>query len=309
MPLEDISRRSAILRKALKFINKDDWTDYGTFMVFGPAPRPVGTLPARPPSYRFMSYDEFSEALSGYLGLTLSKERTTVGRRPDDSEFLERLQALPQDTRKLINEGLFDGEIADPTPENILHQIKEAIASKNEREALKGGSILPEHKIDDLDSWYCQEVLDKLDLIASRVAGLEAVRIKRMPNAKVRRCFEEAMRCYLYGFDLACLAMCRAMIEAVLKEVIDPHRQYRPSKNMKGREASYFLKLVDLAEHNGRLGGDLVKPAEKIKEAGDDAVHNANVFPRKYPAEKVQEILLRTRQILLKLYRKPSSAI
>jgi hypothetical protein len=256
------------------------------------------------------SFAEFADAWHRYLGKGLSHERTKVGGRPaDDSEVLEKLHSLPQPFLRLLVHDDLGGKVeekADITPEETLERLKESAARGQHRG--ERSSVLADHEIDAMDRKYSNEVIDKLDTILSRASALEAMHLQRIPNTKARRCFEEAMSCYLYGFNMACAAMCRALLEAALKEVMDPERQLVPTKEDKnegGRRASYFLKLVD----NARLGGKLCKdlgeqggPADQVKKAGNTAVHDADKFAAEFPAEKVEWLLDMTRKILAELY-------
>jgi hypothetical protein len=54
--------------------------------------------------------------------------------------------------------------------------------------------------------------------------GLEIV-----PNRRVQFLFEEAHRCYLYDFHLACAVFCRAILEGALKETADPQSETNQS--------------------------------------------------------------------------------
>ncbi|MBZ5562237.1 MAG: DUF4145 domain-containing protein [Acidobacteriia bacterium] len=307
---ENLSKRSAILGKVLKFINAEEWRDYGDYMVFGLAMLDESShsvlVHDLPSDFleRYRQFLEFDHAFNAYVDQKISTERTTLKARPSDSEFLKRLRALPERLLRLQAQAL-DLEVpptAEFTPEEFLRQLKEQLALKDEREARSHSSVPAEHDIDGLDSHYCEEVLDTLELIVSRASALEAVRTESIPNTKVRRCFEEAMRCYLYGFNMACAAMCRALLEAALKEVIDPDGRLRPVKDAKGRGASYFLTLVDNARWSGKLSNELTGSAKQVKEAGDAAVHDAAKFAIEYPAKKVESLLDRTRQILSELY-------
>jgi hypothetical protein len=285
--VKGLSKRSVLLRKALESFDTDDLRDFD-----GPL-RPLM---------------EFANSWHRYLGSKLSRKRTAIGRHSQqdkdlEAEVLEKLRDLSPPLLRSLVKAISGGEIADTdalTPLEALEKLKESTSFGENRQ---GGLTIPaEHEIDAMDRKYCNEALEKLDLILARASALQSLHVETIPNKRVRLCFEEGIRCYLYGFSMACAVMCRAIIEAALGEVIDPDGRLRPLKGAKGREASYYLKLVDNALWSGKLGAELVGPAEKIKEAGDGAVHHADKFTKAFPADKVEWLVDRTRDILVELY-------
>ena len=310
----EFSKRSAILKRVLFYLDQDEWRDFGDYMVFGLTlltdcgpPNLEHGLPSDL-TIKYKRLLEFHAAFDTYLNQKIARERTAIKVRADDSKFLKVLRSLPEDRLRKYALAFLDLEAppdATFTPEDFLQELKDLIAMKDLRGAWTGSSALSEGETDGLDAHYCNEVIDKLDLIVFRTSRLEAIRIEKIPNTKVSHPFEEAMRCYLYGFDMACAATCRALLEAALKETIDPEMKLRPSKEEKGRQASYYLKLVDKALADRKLSEPLAQPggpADQVKGAGDAAVHDADKFARECPTEKVEWLLDMTRKMLLELY-------
>lgn len=122
---------------------------------------------------------------------------------------------------------------------------------------------------------------------------MDALPTLAAPHRSVQVTFEEAHRCYLYGFRIACAALCRATVDFSLREVL--------------RIAGYrgplgeFSDVLQLSEAEMLLG-DLHGLADQIRKAGNDAVHDASKFEADYPPDKVQELLIATRKIIEHLY-------
>src|SRR5262249_43260277 len=153
---------------------------------------------------------------------------------------------------------------------------------------------------DTIDARYAQEVVERLRKIVHRIGDLDLLRELVVSNRSVQLAFEEAHRCYLYGFRIACAALCRATVEfSVMDAIAEVRKLY---------EDDAHLDLFQLLEHpaaKALLGDDLHSFAHEIREAGNDAVHDITAFDKKYPADKVQELLLKTRKIIEGLYADP----
>ena len=170
-------------------------------------------------------------------------------------------------------------------------------------------SALPEvmkliemEQLDSLDSKYAHEVVEKLTKIVGRIAQLDVLPPLTLPNRSVQLAFEEAHRCYLYGFRTACAALCRAAVDSSLREALTT-TGYEGGLG----EESTFADLLQLSEAK-RLLGDLHGLADRIRRAGNDAVHNASKFETEYPPDRAQELLLTTRKIVEYLYAIPKTS-
>ena len=122
--------------------------------------------------------------------------------------------------------------------------------------------------------------------------GLEIV-----PNQRVQFLFEEAHRCYLYGFHLACAVFCRAILEGALKEVADPQSETNHS----------IHDMLVMAVEKHLLTDVRPRCAREVAKAGNKAIHDPEMFNRDYSPEKVEEVLTNTRKVLEELYRLPSA--
>ena len=150
--------------------------------------------------------------------------------------------------------------------------------------------------MDALDRYYSEEIIEKLDGIVSRASALERMGLEIVPNRRVQFLFEEAHRCYLYGFHLACAVFCRAILEGALKEIADPHSETNQS----------IHDMIAVAVEKRLLTDVRPRCAREVAKAGNRAIHDPEMFDRDYSAEKVQEILTNTRKVLEELYRQPS---
>jgi hypothetical protein len=138
----------------------------------------------------------------------------------------------------------------------------------------------------------------------------DPVDVSISPAPKVRRYFAEVPQCFLYGFRVACAVLCRALLESALVETLDPDRQIKKQHRkesrkgkLKGKEDSYLLVLIEKAAKAGILVDDRPLWAERIKNAGDKAIHERDVFDRKYNSDQsLANLVDNTRKILEDLY-------
>lgn len=157
-------------------------------------------------------------------------------------------------------------------------------------------------KIEDaLDAYHSEELLRRLPGIVSRVERLEKVGAEGVTNQALQAGFREAHHCYLYGFRAACCVLCRAILEEGLREALD--RGGGLEAKARGADRSYMLELLQLAVERGMLTREFEVWGRDVKKAGDFATHNRAAFDRNFAPERVEEILLKTREIVNDLYR------
>jgi hypothetical protein len=122
-------------------------------------------------------------------------------------------------------------------------------------------------------------------------------------NSDVTKLFEEAHRCYLYGLDVACTVMCRAILEAGLADCLTMKRpeEYKARKSTQCPKFD-LEKQIQFAKCEGILKGDRPRWAHLIRRAGNDAVHNHKSFAQNW-GKLVDKNLRNTREILIDLYR------
>ncbi|MDE2926104.1 MAG: DUF4145 domain-containing protein [Acidobacteriota bacterium] len=130
-------------------------------------------------------------------------------------------------------------------------------------------SILPRTAgTETLQQVYAFEMLSKLGMVADR-SKTEAVReillLENVPE-RVDDYMAEATACFRYGFDKACLAVCRATLEQVLK--------WRLASDGKRIQKNLY-NLIEDARKWKYLTGELARAAHDIREWGNGAVHNS----------------------------------
>jgi hypothetical protein len=150
-------------------------------------------------------------------------------------------------------------------------------------------------ELDTLDARYAHEVLEVLRKIIARIRDLDKIPALSIPNRAVQLAFEEAHRCYLYGFRKGCVALCRSTAEAALNEALI-------SRGEKIRRNAEFNEMLRLPAAETLLG-DLYSSAIEIRIAGKHAVHYADIFDEEYPTPKIKEVVIKTRRVVEHLYR------
>jgi hypothetical protein len=280
-----ISKRAQILKRVLKQINAKDFQDLGDHMVFGTESKlrrdELAPLIAQNLDFK----EKVDDALDRYFGHVLSQERTSLLPASDGKVLFNRLEGLAKGSGskfavKYVE--IWRDVLTEPRTEETA-------------------DALPDAQIDVLDQRYTEEIIEKLEKVVSRASGLQKFELGRIPNRRVQIYFEEAHRCYLYGFKVACVVMCRAILESALKETIDPKGELRP----KERRESHILKMINKAKIYGRLCDPLPQWAAEVKDAGDSAVHDVEAFETDYPAERVEDILCKARKVVESLYGPP----
>lgn len=266
----------SILTRVLAFVRSGEYRDCGEFMVFG-APAAFSDEVTR-------QIDKASRTLGQYRSRVRVNRRTTLNQEPDLEGHLRRADLA--DTGRQYVEAVLGGRAP-----------KEVKLPKRGREDPAA--------ISDIEMHFADELLKKLPKIVERAASLDEIVDEEMDKGHVpgdaKRYWEEAHRCYLFGFHVACAVLCRAILESALKARVDPKGLMEQSLP-KGR--SYFKALVENAEllqdsHDSR---DDRPCALDVKDAGDWAIHDMKRFNETYGIERLHEVLANTRKVLLDLY-------
>lgn len=139
-----------------------------------------------------------------------------------------------------------------------------------------------------LDRHYSYELVARLPQIVDRASVLERVQHKEVANETVRRLFTEAHEVFLYGFDNACIALCRSLIEHALREKLRVPR----------KEKRRLEFMIQEAEEKGLLDNIESTSAEAVEAAGNHIMHNIPML-----RSTAQTVLDHTRNVLNKLYR------
>jgi hypothetical protein len=282
------SKRAEILGRLLPHINAGNYTEYESLIVFGASTAEdvldqfVRSPNEREDQSRWEAVHNFLSDFKVHGGREQLATRLSLERVPSfKSDALDGLS--PADFRWLRK--MFEG---------ALPQVQK----QAERSQMEPGTV----DEDTIDAAITEELLGRLPKAVSRAARLDQMSLERVPNKDLRRYFHEAHRCYLYGFNVACVVLCRAILESSLKSVCDPHRLI---KKQVPTGKSYFKALVVAAERDGLLTDDRPGCAIKVKNAGDDAIHDYSNFERCW-VSKLGEVLDDTRKVLLDLFRSES---
>jgi hypothetical protein len=274
---DHLSKRAQLLAEILRYINDGNYEREGEAWFFG-----VGHGSSRAHATQDEAvFQKMRRLVYDHVARTVAIQRTSLSSPPAvDSlaaEFKRLMDELTPETREALGNAF--GPIAAgqnaPTPESV-----------------------PEAKgqLDALDRYYSEEILDKLDGIVSRASALNRMGLEIVPNRRVQFLFEEAHRCYLYGFHLACAVFCRAILEGALKEIADPQSETSQS----------IHDMIAVAMEKSLLTDDRPRCARDVAKAGNKAIHDPEMFHRDYSAEGVEEVLTNTRKVLEELYRLPS---
>ncbi len=139
---------------------------------------------------------------------------------------------------------------------------------------------------EELDRYYSYQLVDRLEQIAERASALDPIQLK-VASDPVKDLFQAAHEVYLYGFDVACIALCRSLIDHALKDRLSVPPNERPA----------LRSLIDRAQRARLLDEPERHNAEEVEEAGNKATHNLSNLRR-----TAREVLACTRRVLNKLY-------
>jgi Domain of unknown function (DUF4145) len=271
---DHLSKRAPLLAEILRYINDGGYEKAGETWLFGTSHEQLTQDEAVFRKMRRLVYD--------HLARTAALQRTSLSTPPT-------VDSLADQFKKLMDE-------LTPQTRNALGQAISPIAEGQNSPSLEKLSTTNDH-LDALDRYYSEEILEKLNGIVSRASVLDRMGLEIVPNRRVQFLFEEAHRCYLYGFHLACAVFCRAILEGALKEVADPQSETSQS----------IHEMIAMAVEKKILTDDRPRCAREVAKAGNRAIHDPEMFDRDYSAEKVQEVLINTRKVLEELYRLPSA--
>jgi hypothetical protein len=145
---------------------------------------------------------------------------------------------------------------------------------------------------EELDRYYSRELVTRLEQIVERASTLDPVELK-VTGKHVRNLFKQAHETYLYGFDIACIALCRSLTEQALRDRLS----VAPNAYVKLLGKPDEDSLIHRAESKKLLEERELISAKNVARSGNDAMHNISHLQR-----KAQEILDSTRLVLNKLY-------
>ena len=139
---------------------------------------------------------------------------------------------------------------------------------------------------EELDRYYAEQLVTRLEQVVERASALAPVQLKVTSNP-VKALFQAAHQVYVYGFDVACIALCRGLLDHALKDKLSVPSSERPA----------LRSLIDRAARARLLEGHERRRAERVEEAGNKAMHDLSNL-----RGTAQEVLDCTRAVLNKLY-------
>jgi hypothetical protein len=274
---DHLSKRAQLLAEILGHVNDGNYEKVGEAWSFG-----TGRGASRDQANRDEAvFQKMRRLVYDHVARTVAIQRTSLASPPT-------VDSLTDEFKKLMDE-------LTPEAREALGQAFGPIAAGQESTSPEGvpGAT---GQLDALDRYYAEEILAKLDGIVSRASALDRMGLEIVPNRRVQFLFEEAHRCYLYGFHLACAVFCRAILEGALKEVADPRSETNGS----------IHDMIVVAVEKRLLTDDRPRCAREVAKGGNRAIHDPEMFDRDYTPEKIAEILTNTRKVLEELYRLPS---
>ena len=186
------------------------------------------------------------------------------------------------------------GEIFDNPPDS--HEFLRRVLPKNT-------------DTDTLQQVYAFEMLQKLEQVADR-SKQEAVQtmlfLENVPDG-VDDYMAEAAACFRYGFDKACLSVCRTALEESLKRrIADEYGENRIKTVKNDRTVHKDLETLITEAHKQYeyLNGPLAKSANQIRKWGNEAVHgpkNGKISKKEFES-RAKKSLLYTKRILNHLW-------
>lgn len=277
-----VLRRVDLLRQVLRVISDVDYAEENGYIEFGAeSVSDVIINVTDPPDQHSENSVERALAelivdLKIHTGRIEAAQRISLGRPPVFATNAIR-NLCPEDQDELR-------ELINAIPKDSTHGSRPKTP--------------PEWKVEDvLEVAFAEEVLGKLPKIVDRASRLVKLNLEGVPP-DVARYFGEAHRCYLYGFHVACAVLCRAILSSALEQKIDSERTI--AKSLRNGE-SYFGKLVEKAQERGILRDDRPEWALKVRDAGNEAIHDLGRFEKHWEEDR-DSVLLYTRIVLLDLY-------
>ncbi len=280
------SRRGVILERLLPYLNRGNYFEWEGVIVFGSSSLSelIERLTGEPseeedPEFWEKVRSAFHE-IQVNLGRHLVAERASLGGSSGPSPSRSIEQMTPEELKRLIT---------------VFSKLEPLYKDVDESKVKSDPASVEEF----IDAALAEELLGKLPKAVDKATRLAQIDIEQVPAAEIKQYFGEAHRCYLYGFNVACAVLCRAILESALKSICDSKGTIE--RNIRSGE-SYFRRLVETAESMGLLTDGEPQFALEVRNGGGYAIHNYPQFEERWGG-KVEGLLYKTRTVLLGLYR------
>jgi hypothetical protein len=278
-----MTRRAEIFRSLLPYINVGHYTEWNGYVVFG-------ALSIEEMMDKITSLPEPADPAEDVLRKLISDFVVHGGR----TDLAGKVSLNPPPEMKLDAFRYQSPEVIQRVLE-MLQSIQPAVESNADQNR---GVPDPVGEADSIEAALAEEMLVKLPNAVERASTLDGLNLGNIPIQHLKRYFEEAHRCYLYGFNIACAVLCRAIIETALQNVVDPNGLIKST--LKPQD-SYLATLAFEAGRGGILTDDRPQCVLDVRDAGNEAIHPSPSFERKW-LPRLGEIVDNTRKILIDLY-------
>ncbi len=192
-----------------------------------------------------------------------------------DRSFIEQ---YPEEGPEMIERGRF---IAERVKISRQEFSDDSIPALNEISSRSPGLFEG-----DLDRLYVREVVVAVPGYVSRTLQLSGLARGRRPKNVVSKYLAEAVRCYIFGFPLASIALSRAVLEQAVKEC------------MIGQPEGASLKdKIDQVVDEQSLDHATGKMAKDVATAGNNVLHEKPVS-----LTEAFDVLVKVRGFLEVLY-------
>ena len=143
---------------------------------------------------------------------------------------------------------------------------------------------------------YAYKLVDILENIGRRTFVFDAPPIVGRAEPHTLDLLQEATRCYLFGLHRACVAICRTVLEASLRQRV-PESSQMAEKMQSSRKDGELQILINAAVRARVLPQELSSMAHDIRHKANLVLHQAD---RDVP--DLWKLLLDTRTIVEKVY-------
>lgn len=228
--------------------------------------------------------DEDLKADFPEIGESLERWKSLLTNEQTSAEIAARSRTTTEVTASAVEAEQEDGKLLWRFLMAVLFEIRR----QKPAQELSLARVFDDWKTENnLDRHYSYELVARLPQIVDRALVLEHVQHKEVANETVRRLFNEAHEVFLYGFDTACIALCRSLVEHALKNKVPPLPD----------ESRELGSLIERASRARLLDGAELDSARRVARAGNDVMHNLSNLRK-----KAQEVLYCSRIVLNKLY-------
>lgn len=118
-----------------------------------------------------------------------------------------------------------------------------------------------------LDQMYSRAILRSVPDIVERTRALQDISLSKISNPEAFAYLREAANCYISGFSLASMALSRAAVENLLRQVCAKHL------GEEGVATEMFEHLIDRSFAAGILSKTARDLAHKVRRAGNALLH------------------------------------